>query len=224
VARVPDNLSLVEAAATPEAFITAHDAVFAQAELKDAETLLVHAVGSGVGLAALQIAKANGHRVLGTSRTQDKLDRCKEFGLDEAIVVAGEPDFASEVRSLTDGRGVDVILDLVGGPYFEQNLGSLATKGRLMLVGLTAGARAEFNLGLALSKRLKLIGTVLRGRPNDEKADAVRAFERDVLPMLVDGRVRPTVDKVFGAANVREAHSYLESNESFGKVLLEFVS
>ena len=219
LAHVPENLTLVEAAAVPEAFITAHDAVFTQAGLKNAETLLVHAVGSGVGLAGLQLAKANGHRVIGTSRTEEKLERCREFGLDEAIVVSGKPDFANEI-----GSRVDVILDLVGGAYFEENLQSLATKGRLMLVGMTAGRSAEFNLGIALSKRLTLIGTMLRGRTNDEKADAVRAFARDVVPMLADGRVRPTVDKVFQAGDVGDAYDYLESNESFGKVVLEFES
>jgi len=117
-----------------------------------------------------------------------------------------------------------VILDLVGGAYFEQNLQSLANKGRLMLVGLTAGRSAEFDLGLALSKRLTLIGTMLRGRTNDEKAEAVRAFALEVVPMLADGRVRPTVDKVFQAGDVRDAYDYLESNESFGKVVLEFES
>jgi putative PIG3 family NAD(P)H quinone oxidoreductase len=219
LAQVPDSLTLVDAAAVPEAFITAHDAVFTQAGLKNAETLLVHAVGSGVGLAGLQLGKANGHRVIGTSRTKEKLERCREFGLDEAIVVSGKPDFANEI-----GSRVDVILDLVGGAYFEQNLQSLATKGRLMLVGLTAGRSAEFDLGLALSKRLTLIGTMLRGRTNNEKAEAVRAFARDVVPMLADGRVRPTLDKVFQAGDVRDAYDYLESNESFGKVVLEFES
>lgn len=217
--RIPDNLTFAEAAAIPEAFITAHDAVFTQAGLKNDETLLVHAVGSGVGLAALQLAKANGHRVIGTSRTKEKLERCREFGLDEAIAVTGKPDFANQI-----GSRVDVILDLVGGAYFEQNLLSLATKGRLMLVGLTGGRSAEFDLGVALSKRLTLIGTVLRARSGDEKAEAVRAFESEVVPMLAEARVRPTVDRVFGVDDVRDAYDYLESNESFGKVVLEFES
>ena len=221
---IPDKLTYPEAAAIPEAFITAHDAVFTQAALKNSETLLVHAVGSGVGLAALQLGKANGHRVLGTSRTEVKLERCREFGLDEAILVSGKPDFAGEVKSRTDGRGADVILDLVGGPYFEQNLLSLATKGRLMLVGLTGGSAAEFNLGIALSKRVTLIATLLRPRSNEEKAAAVRAFERDVVPLLLAGRVRPNLDRVFKVEDVADAHRYLESKESFGKVVLEFLS
>jgi putative NAD(P)H quinone oxidoreductase, PIG3 family len=220
--RIPDNLSFTDAAAVPEAFITAHDAVFTQGRLKGDETLLVHAVGSGVGLAALQLAKANGHRVIGTSRTAEKLARCREFGLDEGITVAGEPNFSDKVLAGNDGRGVDVILDLVGGAYFEQNLKSLALKGRLLLVGMTSGSTTQFNLGVALSKRLTIIGTVLRARSIEDKAAATDAFRIGVIPLLVSGAVRPTVDRVFGLQDVRAAHEYLESNESFGKVILEF--
>ena len=176
LARIPDDLSFTDAAAVPEAFITAHDAVFTQAKLKAGETLLVHAVGSGVGLAALQLAAAKGSIVIGTSRTREKLDRCRVFGLDEGIVVGTPPAFADEVLTRTNGRGVDVILDLVGGAYFEENIKALAPKGRLMLVGLTGGAKAEFNLGIALSKRLTLSGTVLRARSLEEKAEATREF------------------------------------------------
>lgn len=220
--KIPDNLSFTDAAAVPEAFITAHDAIFTQGRLNGDETLLVHAVGSGVGLAALQLGKANGHRVLGTSRTKEKLERCRDFGLDEAIVVANEADFAEEVLAKTDGRGVDVILDLVGASYFEQNLKSLALKSRLLLVGMTGGSKAQLDLGTVLSKRLTLIGTVLRARSLEDKADATLAFAADVIPLLVDGRVRPNIDRVFDVQDVRAAHEYLESNESFGKVVLEF--
>ena len=220
--RIPDVLGFTEAAAIPEAFITAHDAVFTQGHLQNDETLLVHAVGSGVGLAALQLGKAFGHRVIGTSRTQEKLERCSEFGLDDAIVTANEPDFAAQVLSKTNGRGVDVILDLVGASYFEQNLKSLAPKGRLMLVGMTGGNKTQIDLGTILSKRLTLIGTVLRARSLEEKADATHAFAADVIPLLADGRVRPNIDRVFDVQHIRAAHEYLESNESFGKVILEF--
>ncbi len=218
---IPDNLSFTEAAAVPEVFITAHDAVFTQGDLKDGETLLVHAVGSGVGLAALQLGKAKGHRVIGTSRTENKLDRCREFGLDDAIVVGSDTDFSDAVLAKTEGRGVDVILDLVGGAYFEQNLKCLGLRGRLMLVGLTSGREARIDLGMALSKRLKLIGTVLRARSIEEKADATRAFATEVVPLLTNGELRPNVDRVFAVSDVRAAHEYLESNESFGKVVLE---
>lgn len=220
--RIPDNLSFVEAGAIPETFFTAYDAVFLQAGLEPGQTLLVHAAGSGVGLAAVQLAKANGATVIGTSRTAEKLERCREFGLDHAIVVTDPKNFADEVKSLTDGFGVDVILDLVGGAYFPENLRSLAVKGTLMLVGLTAGAKAEFDLGLALKKRATITGTTLRVRPLNEKAKLTREFENNVVPLLLSGAVKANVDRVFPFEQVREAHEYLESNESFGKVVLEF--
>lgn len=222
VAKIPHNLEFVEAAAIPEAFITAYDSVFSQGNLNEGETLLVHAVGSGVGLAALQLAKARGCRVIGTSRTEEKLKRCREFGLDEAIVVTGDPGFSEQARAMTGGRGIDVVLDLVGGSYFQQNLLSLTAKGRLMLVGLTAGRTAEIDLGVALSKRLTIIGTVLRARSVEEKAEVTREFDRNVVPLLAGGRVRPNVDRVFDLYEIRAAHEYLESNESFGKVVLTF--
>lgn len=218
--KIPDKLSFAQAAAIPEAFITAHDAIFTQGNLQTGETLLIHAVGSGVGLAAVQLAKAINAKVFGTSRTYDKLEKCKEFGLDEAIVVDENPDFADVVKS--NGKGVDVILDLVGGSYFSQNLESLNPKGRLILVGLTGGAKAEFNLGLALSKRLHIFGTVLRSRSIAEKAEATGKFAEEVVPLLAAGVVRPNLEGTYRLEDVQKAHQYLESNASFGKVVLEF--
>jgi putative PIG3 family NAD(P)H quinone oxidoreductase len=221
LAKIPGNLNFTEAAAIPEVFITAHDAVFTQAQLSANETLLIHAVGSGVGLAGLQMAKANGLSVIGTSRTDEKLERCREFGLDHGIVT-GNGHFGESVLALTGGEGVDVILDLVGGDYFEQNLRCLKTKGRLMLVGLTGGATANFDLGITLRKRLKIAGTALRSRSLEEKSAAVKAFANDVVPLLANGKLTPNVDRVFPVGEVRAAHEYLESNESFGKIILEF--
>ncbi len=225
LARIPDNLSFTEAAAVPEAFITAHDACFTQGELKQNETLLIHAVGSGVGVAALQLAKAKDTTVIGTSRTTDKLERCKELGLDVSVgpqAASQRVEFAEPVMEITDGRGVDVILDLVGATYFEQNLASLATKGRLVLVGLTSGSKADLDLSLALRKRARIIGTVLRGRSTEEKAAATRAFVDEVVPLLASRKVRAVVDRVFPNDEVVDAYQYLASNESFGKVVLEF--
>ncbi len=222
LARIPDNLSFVEGAAIPEAFITAHDAVFTQGELKSGETLLVHAVGSGVGLAAIQLAKAIGAKTVGTSRTANKLERSREFGLDEAILTGESAEFSTILKTKTEGRGVDVILDLVGAAYFRENLESLAAKGRIMLVGLTSGTLSEIDLAVALRKRLRIIGTVLRGRSIEEKAEATRRFSEEVVPLLASGTVRPNIDKVYPAESVGEAHAYLESNKSFGKVILEF--
>jgi NADPH:quinone reductase-like Zn-dependent oxidoreductase len=215
------RLSFEDAAAVPEAFFTAHDAVISQAGLKKDETILIHAVGSGVGLAALQLAKAKGAFTIGTSRTSEKLARCKELGLDLAISAEEYNDFSEVVMKETGGAGVNVILDLVGAKYFAQNLLSLGLKGRLMLVGLVGGATAELDMRLALQKRLTIIGTVLRARTDDEKAEATAAFAREVVPLLEEGAVKPNVDRVFGMEEIRKAHEYLESNESFGKVVIE---
>ena len=221
LAKIPEILSHAEAAAVPEAFITAHDAVFRQARLEKDEALLIHAVGSGVGLAALQLAKARGAVTFGTSRTAEKIEDCRRLGLDEGFEVGGEIRFADRVRGKNGGRGVDVILDLVGGAYFNENLESLDAKGRLMLVGLTAGARADFNLAAALAKRLKIIGTVLRSRATEEKAEATRAFVDEVVPLFARGELKPNVDRIFPFEEIGAAHEYLESNASFGKVVLE---
>ncbi len=225
--KIPDNLSFTEAAAVPEAFITAHDAIFTLGNLQEGETLLIHAVGSGVGLAALQLAKAKNIKVLGTSRTVSKLEKANKFGLGPSILTntnLGEhpQEFAEIVRHFTDEKGVDVILDLVGAKYFQANLESLAVRGRLILVGLTGGAKAEFNLGIALAKRLKIIGTVLRSRSIQEKAEATAKFADEVVPLFEKDLIRPNIDCVFKMDEVQKAHEYLESNESFGKVVLEF--
>ncbi len=225
LARILENLSFTEAAAIPEAFITANDAIFTQGNLCKGETLLIHAVASGVGLAALQLAKANKIKVIGTSRTADKLEKCRDLGLDSAIVtdknISENPkQFAEAVRAENDGNGVNVILDLVGASYFKANLESLALKGRLILVGLVGGRTAEFNLGLALTKRAKIIGTVLRSRSVAEKAEATRSFIDNVLPLIEKGLVKPNLDKVFQFDEIGKAHEYLESNESFGKIVL----
>jgi NADPH:quinone reductase len=227
LAKIPDNLSFVEAACIPEAFITAHDAIFTQGNLKSGESCLIHAIGSGVGLAALQLCKANNINTLGTSRSAEKLANCDIFGLDYGIVANADllenaKYFVELIEEFTDGKGVDVILDLVGAKYFEANLQSLAKKGRLILVGLTSGAKAEFNLGIALSKRLTIIGTTLRARSIDEKSVATANFAKDVLPLIASGKIVPNLDKVFAVTDVQKAHEYLESNKSFGKVVLEF--
>lgn len=227
LAAVPATLSWAAAAAVPEAFVTAYDSCFTQARLTSGEMLLIHAVASGVGLAALQLANAHGATVIGTSRNAQKLERCRRYGLDHSVGPADESQqvsFADQVLDITGGRGADVILDLVGAAYFEQNLRSLASKGRLLLVGLTSGSRAEFDLRLALQKRATIIGTVLRNRSLEEKAAATRAFASNVLPLLASGTIAPVVDRVFAAADAAEAYNYLASDQSFGKVVLELGS
>ena len=223
LAKVPANLVFVEAAAIPEAFITAYDAVWTQGKLRKGETLLIHAVGSGVGLAALQIAKAIGDiKIFGTSRTQAKLDKCIKIGLDATINTEETTELREIVKTVTGGKGVDVILDLVGAKFFGANLEALGFKGRLILVGLVGGRKTEFDLGTALRKRLHIMGTVLRSRTNAEKAEATRRFCEEVLPMIASGKIEPNLDRVFSIEHVREAHQYLESNSNFGKVVLEF--
>ena len=222
LAQIPEDLTYTQAAAVPEAFITAHDAIFTLGELQPGETILIHAVGSGVGLAALQLAKAKDAVVIGTSRTADKLERCRALGLDASIMTGSDVEFSKALKEATNGRGVDVILDLVGGGYFAQNLDALAVKGRLILVGLTSGSKAEFDLGKTLQKRATIIGTMLRGRPVDEKAIATERFASEVVPLLSSGVVKPVIDRVFAVQDVVEAYVYLESNVSFGKVVLEF--
>ncbi|HMQ04729.1 MAG TPA: NAD(P)H-quinone oxidoreductase [Pyrinomonadaceae bacterium] len=217
--KIPEDLSFVEAAAIPEAFITAHDAVISQGELKNGETLLVHAVGSGVGLAAVQIARSIGARVIGTSRTAAKLERARPFGLDDAVLAGEGAGFASVLRS-KNGGGADVVLDLVGGGYFRENLECLSPRGRLLLVGLTSGRKAEFDLGIAISRRLRIIGTNLRSRSIEEKAEATKRLAHDVLPLIANGTIKPNLDRVFELEAVREAHEYVESDMNFGKVVL----
>lgn len=216
---VPDALSWEEAAAVPEVFVTAHDALFTRGRLAEGETVLVHAVGSGVGTAALQLAKAAGARVLGTSRTRWKLDSAAELGLDVAID-AGAEDFADAVLDATGGRGVDLILDLVGGGYLPRNLAILAILGRIVVVGLTAGAFAEIDLGVVLRKRLTMVGTSLRTRSLEEKIAAVQAFSREVLPLLAEGRIRPVLDATIPMADAAQAHRRMEANQNFGKIVL----
>jgi len=221
LARIPDNLDWAEAAAVPEVFMTAQDALFTQCGLKTGEHVLIHAAGSGVGTAAIQLVKAAGAFAYGTSRTADKLARAKEFGLKASIVVDAEPmKFAEAAKEWTDGAGMNVILDLVGAAYLKANLASLATKGRLIFVGTTSGSKAEIDYAVVMSKRLKIMGTSMRTRSLEEKATATRLFAQQVVPLLAGGSVRPVIDKIFKMEDVSAAHQRIESNKSFGKVVL----
>jgi putative PIG3 family NAD(P)H quinone oxidoreductase len=221
LARIPENLDWAQAAAVPEVFMTAHDALFTQCGVTTGEHVLIHAAGSGVGTTAIQLVRAAGAFAYGTSRTADKLERAKEFGLNSSIAVNGDPAaFAEAVGGWTGGAGVNVVLDLVGSAYLQANLRSLATGGRLIFVGTTSGSKAEIDYGVVMSKRLKIMGTSLRTRSAEEKATATRLFAQQVVPLLASGQVRPVIDKVFKMADVRAAHERIESNESFGKVVL----
>lgn len=218
---IPERLSFEEAAAVPEAFITAHDAVFTLIGLQARDRLLIHAVGSGVGTAALQLAREAGARVFGTSRSSTKLERAIDLGLELGI----DPEvdnFADAILEHTSGHGVHGVLDLVGAGYLADNLRVLALKGRMAVVGLVSGARAEVDLGILLRNRLTIIGMSLRNRFHDEKVAATRAFAEATLPLLEAGRVRPVIDTVYPASEVREAHRYMESNRNFGKIVLSW--
>jgi putative PIG3 family NAD(P)H quinone oxidoreductase len=221
LAPIPPNLDWAEAAAVPEVFMTAHDALFTQCGLQIGERVLIHAAGSGVGTAASQLVRAAGATAYGTSRTADKLEKAKEFGLTESFVASGDPmEFAQAVKNWTNGSGVEVVLDLVGAAYLKANLESLAIKGRLIFVGTTSGAKAEIDYSVVMGKRLRIMGTSLRTRSLEEKATATRLFAQHVVPLLASGAVRPVIDKVFKMEEVRAAHERIESNESFGKVVL----
>ena len=218
---IPSNLDWAEAAAVPEVFMTAHDALFTQCGLQMGERVLIHAAGSGVGTAAIQLVRAAGATAYGTSRTADKLEKAKEFGLTESYVAAGDPmEIAEAVKLWTGGAGVEVILDLVGAAYLKANLAAIGSRGRLIFVGTTSGAKAEIDYAIAMGKRLRIMGTSLRTRSLEEKATATRLFTQHVVPLLASGAVRPVIDKVFKLEEVRAAHQRIESNESFGKVVL----
>lgn len=218
--KVPERLSWHEAGATPEVFITAHDAL-RQCDLVAGESALVHAAGSGVGTAAVQVARVMGATpIIGTARTAAKLGQAHELGMDIGIEVGEEPSFADRVREATGG-GVDVILDVVGAPYWQENVAALALRGRMVVVGTMGGSRPQVELGLLLRKRLQVRGTVLRLRPLEEKAEATQAFAKSVVPHMASGAVKVVVDRVFPLAEAGAAQAYMETNESFGKIVLE---
>jgi NADPH:quinone reductase len=221
VAAIPQNVEWSAAGAVPEVFITAHDAL-RQANFKAGDNVLIHAVGSGVGLAATQLVKALGGRAFGTSRTPDKIERAKVFGLESGFVVP-EPSalagLAAFAKNAT-GSGFDVVLDLNGGPYFNASLEAMALKGRIILIGGVAGGKTDVDLYQILGKRLHVIGTVLRARSLDEKIAITKAFAKEVVPLLASGTIKPVIDSIFTLDQVQEAHRRLESNATFGKVVV----
>lgn len=217
VAAIPERLDFVSAAAVPEVFMTVHDALFTQAQLAMGESLLIHAVGSGIGTTAVQLARAAGARTFGTTRTPAKLGRATELGLDHALAADG---FAEAVRELTAGQGVHVVLDVVGGAYLGANVRALAAKGRLVILATLGGPDQPLPVQMVMSKRLRIIGTVLRARPLEEKIAVTQAFARHVNPLLASGTVAPVVDSVFALGDAPAAHRHMEANASFGKIVL----
>jgi NADPH:quinone reductase-like Zn-dependent oxidoreductase len=261
LAEIPANLDWAQAAAVPEVFITAHDALWTQAQLRPGETVLVHAVGSGVGLAAVQLARAIQAVPYGTSRTARKIEQAKPLGLEAGLVLRENAvrekvlrenavkekvlrenavkekvlqenvlqenslrdnfdDLAAAAEKWTAGKGINVLLDLVGGPYVKASQKAMAHKGRMILVGTVAGGSYELDARYVMSKRLQIRGTVLRARSLEEKMAATRLFAAEVVPLLARGALRPNVDSIFPLAEIGKAHHRLESNETFGKVVV----
>lgn len=218
VVSVPPAMDLVDAGGVPEVFMTAYDALFRQAGLAAGESLLVHAVGSGVGTAAVQLARRAGARTLGTSRTPEKLERALELGLEHAV--QGDESWPQRVRELTGGRGADVILDLVGGAYLAGNLLAVAVGGRHVVVGVPGGTKAEIDLRALMARRASIRGTVLRARPLEEKAVLAKEFELRVVPGFAEETLRPVVDSRVAPGDVSDAHRAMESNQTFGKIVI----
>ena len=222
IAEIPPNLDWKQAAAVPEVFITAHDALWQQAELRRGETVLVNAVGSGVGIAAVQLARAMNARAFGVSRTPEKIEQAKQYGLADGIALRDNLDeLAAAAERWTAGKGFDVFLDLVGGSYPSTVQTMMALKGRMIFIGTMAGSRYELDARYLMSKRLCLRGTVLRSRTLEEKIAVTQSFAREVLPVLANGTLRPVLDSVFSLGEIVKAHERLESNQTFGKVVIE---
>lgn len=214
---IPDALSFAEAAGIPEVFMTAHDALFTQAGLTMGERVLIHAAGSGVGTAAIQLAHAAGATTFGTSRTPEKLERAKPLGLDYAL---SDKDFALAIKEHTHGAGVHVVLDMIGAAYLAQNIEAMAARGRLIFLATMAGARAEVDIRALMAKRLQLRGSMLRARSLEQKLAVTSAFATQVSPLLASGKVKPIVERVYPLEEIAAAHVAMGENRNFGKLIL----
>ncbi len=216
---VPASLPLEEAAGVPEVFLTAYLNLFELGGLGAGGTALVHGGGSGVGTAAIQLCKAAGVRVFVTAGSDAKCQRCRELGADLAVNYRTD-SFAERVQDATDGRGVDVVLDPIGASYLADNLKSLAVGGRLVVIGLMGGVKAELSLAVLLARRLSVIGSTLRSRPVEEKAAILSGFQRRFGPDLEAGRIRPVIDRIVPLEAVADAHRAMKASEHFGKIVL----
>lgn len=217
--RIPTTVSVEDAAAIPEVWITAFDALVAQGGLTSGRTALVHAGASGVGTAAIQICKALGARVIVTA-SAGKLAACRELGADLAVDYASG-DFVAECVSFTNGVGIDVVLDVIGGDYVDKNIAAIRVGGRIVQVGTMGGGRTEVSIGMLLPKRASLIGTVLRARPLAEKIAITQRFSKEILPLFDSGLVKPVIDSRYALSAIAEAHAYMETNANVGKILID---
>src|SRR5436190_5095454 len=214
---IPQNLDFVQATGIPEVFMTAHDGLFTQAGLQMGERVLIHAAGSGVGTAAIQLAHATGATTFGTSRTPGKLELARQLGLDFGL---SSLNFAAEVNRLTNNGGVHVVLDFIGAPYLEQNLEALTTWGRIVFLATLGGAQTNVNLGMLMSKRISMRGCTLRTRTLEEKLAVTRRFATSVLPLLASGKVKPVIERVYALEEIVEVHKVMEENRNFGKLVV----
>lgn len=217
---VPPRMSWTEAAAVPEAYLTAYDALFARGNLSPGESVLVHAAASGVGIAAAQIAHAAGARVVGGSRTPDKREKLASLGLMD-VVDPADAELEDRIRLAAGPGGIDLVIDFLGAASWDLNLNVLAVGGRVVLVGTLGGSRVEADLGRLMAKRATVVGTVLRSRPLEERISLTREFAHRMLPLLSAGRLRPHIDRVLPLDEASEAHAAMEANENFGKIVLE---
>ena len=221
--QLPDSWSFEQGAAVPEVWLTAFSNLFMEGNLTPGERVMIHAGGSGVGTAGIQMAREAGAVVYVTAGSEAKLDRCRQLGAALAINYK-EHDFVESVRGVTRGQGVDLILDPVGGAYLEQNLDLLNENGRLINIGLLGGSTAELNLGAILGKSLRIIGTRLRSRPLAQKVEITQLFADRFWPLLESGRLKPVVDSVFPITDAQAAHDYVRQNRNTGKVVLKIAS
>ena len=220
---VPAGLSDVEAASLPETFFTVWSNVFDRARLQAGETLLVQGGSSGIGVTAIQLARARGATVIITAGSDEKCAACLALGAHHAINYKSQ-DFVAEVQRITEGRGVDVVLDMVAGPYVARVVGCLAEDGRIVIIAVQDGVKAEFNAALVLRKRLVITGSTLRPRPVAFKAAIAQALREQVWPLLASGAIKPVIHSTFAAADAAQAHALMESNQHIGKIVLRWTT
>lgn len=216
---IPDNLDFTTAAAIPEVYITATDAIYNQLQIKPGESVLVQAAGSSVGIALLQILKKLGCHVLGTSRSDWKLKKLKEMGLDTGINTQNQ-DFVEAVREVTGGKGVSACVDFIGAPILNKNIEVLAEGGRLLILGMLGGTEGAIDLNKVMAKRVKISSVSMRSRPLKEKVAATKLFREKVLPWIASGEIVPVVDKTFRLEELAAAHRYMEENKNLGKIVI----
>jgi putative PIG3 family NAD(P)H quinone oxidoreductase len=217
---IPAGLTVQQAAALPETFFTVWSNVFDRARLQPGESLLVHGGASGIGTTAIQLAKALGSRVFATVGGSEKVQPCLDLGA-ERVINYREEDFVQVIKEVTNNKGVDVILDMVGGDYVQRNLSALAVEGRLVFIAFLRGAKVELNLAPVMMKRLTITGSTLRARPVAHKAPIAQALRETVWPLLASGAIRPLIDRVFPLTEAAAAHALMESNRHVGKLLLQ---